>query len=180
MNESEFISHYLNMIEEVMTSSLSSFNIKKPSTISMLTDEEAYIEHKYLVYVNDYKKQPDRSFLMECVHDFGVNRMTRFDSDDRVATKEQFVEFYINRMVESGNLRRGDFAVDDYKFIVEREKNYAAKEFEKRIVTKAIYEKTSIEQSKATQELAYKCLFTRFQHDYESFYKNMIVEIANG
>lgn len=166
----EYIDCYMDSIDEVLRKTIPDYDENCSRSIFLLTEEEKIAEQDWYNYVNDNRKKPDRAFLFENVHRFGVNRADLFDANQREVSKTDFIDFYLNEIKNHTLMKETKFEAEDRTFIMDREKYIAIKKFDERTNPAKGYDELNITTSKKTQEWLLQALILRFERDFGSFY----------
>ncbi|WP_430617202.1 hypothetical protein IGI86_001855 [Enterococcus sp. AZ188] len=166
----EYIDCYMDSIGEVLRKTIPDYDENCSRSIFLLTEEEKIAEQDWYNYVNDNRKKPDRAFMFENVHRFGVNRADLFDANQREVSKTDFIDFYLNEIKNHILMKETKFEAEDRTFIMDREKYIAIKKYDERTNPVTGYDELNITTSKKTQEWLLQALILRFERDFGSFY----------
>ncbi|MDB1689905.1 hypothetical protein PMU86_16595 [Enterococcus casseliflavus] len=166
----EYIDCYMEAINEVLKKTFPDYDKNCSRSLFFLMQEEKIAEQDWFNYVNDTKQKPDRDFLFENIHRFGVNRADLFDANKREVPKDDFIDYYLNQIKNHTLMKETKFEAEDRAFILDREQFIANKKFDERTNPVMGYDELNINSSKKTQEWLLQALVLRFERDFESFY----------
>lgn len=160
----------MEAINEVLKKTFPDYDENCSRSLFFLMQEEKIAEQDWFNYVNDTKQKPDRDFLFENIHRFGVNRAYLFDANKREVPKDDFIDYYLNQIKNHTLMKETKFEAEDRAFILDREQFIANKKFDERTNPVMGYDELNINSSKKTQEWLLQALVLRFERDFESFY----------
>ncbi|EPH93283.1 hypothetical protein D922_01824 [Enterococcus faecalis 06-MB-DW-09] len=166
----EYIDCYMDSIGEVLRKTIPDYDENCSRSIFLLTEEEKIAEQDWYNFVTDNRKKPDREFLFENIHRFGVDRADFFDANKRQVPKDDFIDFYLNEIKNHSLMKETKFEAEDRAFILNREKFIANEKFDERTNPATGYDELNITTSKKTQEWLLQALILRFERDFGSFY----------
>lgn len=159
IEQEEFIEHYMYLFES---------SIRRMCSIDdFLPKEKEYLQAErrcawllYQKFESEQKRPPDYRFLSDSVTNAVIAREYLFkERDKNIMNAEHFAERYINLLRSEGLLTPAAFGSSDFAFIMQSEKNRAAKRYEEEDRFTEGYEMMRIQnngflQNHITQQLA--------------------------
>lgn len=173
----EYLNRYKHICYTALEKSAADYSKKE----KMLEKELMIAEEQYVEFVSRYKENPSVDFLSDRTTDFLINRAIHFENDSGGITKEEFVDKYIQRLKEECKFSSVDFVfIEDYDFILSREKYLAEKYFDEQDELLPVYEENRISVNRNQQRLGFSKLKEQFEASQQKIYNQYPLKMGGS